>query len=501
MKKKIKKTLQMLEPRPMPDKEKILAACPVAPVSEEPRKSVLPIRRRLGTCKAVALAMSALLVIGGGIGIGGAVVAEAKEYREAIDFFEQYNLSAEGFTRSEVKKIYKDIVSESFTYEKTEQALASGLEGYEIQAKPLDSEGLKRVWMVGYEYGVELKDYTEQTDVKYSAYHLELENSNGEVIQYLNEIVRLENGKEVWRKRLDIYHQSVCAVGDQVLIAGIPTPADKMGQTVKLYMLGSNSEICWENSFGTTLSSVNVDYVLYDGEKLVLFCVGSNKKLEIVEMDPDGTILNIERMKYDEIGYGIAHAVKVSGGYLIEKDGKLLQAIDGTVSELATFYGDGDEEYRITDMIEFNGLVYLSGRIVPKNETVAGGAWGQYDLYMEQFGEKVATDEEMLEFYRENHTAVLLICDPNSGEPQSFYTIPGASGGNLSVNGARLTWNVNRYTAAKPFTIGTGDLFGVYLATGFCLGEITADAWQYVFTPYGQVVGEKDTGISRTFEG
>ena len=38
-----------------------------------------------------------------------------------------------------MKKIYKDIVSESFTYEKTEQALASGLEGYEIQAKPLNS--------------------------------------------------------------------------------------------------------------------------------------------------------------------------------------------------------------------------------------------------------------------------------------------------------------------------------------------------------------------------
>lgn len=496
MKKKINKILQMLEPRPLPDKATVLAACPTVPVVSQ----TAPIRRRLSPAKVAALAMSALLVIGGGVGVAA---AEAKAYGEAINFFEQYNLSAEGFTRSEVKKIYKDIVSESFTYEKTEEALASGLEGYEIQAQPLDSEGLRRVWMVGYQFGIEVKDYSEQSNVEYRASHLEFENSNEETTGKMNEITRFENGEEVWRKRLDIYHHSICAARDQVVVAGSPTPPTPGGDnnTVKLYLLNSDSSICWEKSFGTTLSWVNVDYVMYNGEKLVLFCVGSNERLEIVEMDLNGNVLNIQRMKYNEKGYGIAQAVEVSGGYLIQKDGKLLQAKDGTVSDLATFSGNGDTEYRITDMIEFNGLVYISGRIVPKNEDIVGGAMGQYDLYMEQFGEEGATDEEMLEFYRKNHTAVLMICDPDSGEPKNFYTIPGASGGKLSVANNKLTWNVNRYTGAEPFTIATGDLYSVYRVTDGCLGNITADVWQYVFSPYGQIVGEKDTGSSVEFEG
>ena len=155
MKKKIKNTLQMLESRPMPDRDAVLAACPTVPVvSKETRKRTSRTHRMRVIGKALAYAMSAMIVIGGSIG----VAIEVQAYNEAIDFFEQYNLSAEGFTRSEVKKIYKDIVSESFTYEKTEEALASGLEGYEIQTAPLDSDSLNRLWLTGYQYKAEQKE-------------------------------------------------------------------------------------------------------------------------------------------------------------------------------------------------------------------------------------------------------------------------------------------------------------------------------------------------------
>ncbi|MBQ7324882.1 MAG: hypothetical protein IJW98_03990, partial [Clostridia bacterium] len=93
MKKIINKVLQKLEDRPMPDMEKVLAACPTVSVANE----YAPVRRRLSPARLAAFAMAALLIVGGGITVAA---MEAKEYNEAMDFFEEYNLSAEGFSRS-----------------------------------------------------------------------------------------------------------------------------------------------------------------------------------------------------------------------------------------------------------------------------------------------------------------------------------------------------------------------------------------------------------------
>ena len=38
-----------------------------------------------------------------------ACAAEQKEYREALNFFEEHNLSTEGLTRGEIKAVYRDI--------------------------------------------------------------------------------------------------------------------------------------------------------------------------------------------------------------------------------------------------------------------------------------------------------------------------------------------------------------------------------------------------------
>ena len=483
MKKKINKVLQKLEDRPMPDMERVLAACPTVPVACERA----PVRRRLSPAKLAAFAMAALLVVGGGITVAA---MEAKEYNEAMDFFEEYNLSAEGFSRSEIKKIYRDIVSESFTYEKTEEALASGLVGYEIQAKPLDSDGLKRLWQMGYIWSIGDQQQSGEEGVQY---HYSL-GVTAEKLQF-SEVVKMKNDQRVWKKRLDdFYVQEVRPVGDHVFVAGEAYQNGIGTRTTRVYLLDSNSQVIWCKDYKSRLSMPDVDYILYDKGNCILFSV-SNDRMWILTIDMDGNLMSERYAEYDSRGESIKKVVPVGDTYLMLKGDQLLQEKDGKVQSTVSF-GNGDESYEITDMIEFNGLVYLSGRIVPAIQ-YESGKWtnGLYGLYQEQFGGKTPSAEEQLQFMKDHHTAVLLICDPNSGEPQQFYTIPGASGGSLSVNDNQLDWNVNRYVGAK---IEANETY--YLSTG-CIGLIQADVWQYVFSPYGQIVGEKDTGRSTEFEG
>jgi hypothetical protein len=143
-------------------------------------------------------------------------------------------------------------------------------------------------------------------------------------------------------------------------------------------------------------------------------------------------------------------------------------------------------------MVEFNGLVYLSGTKLPKHHNRSEG--DAYDRLIEEYGKDGLTDEEVSKFFMENHTAMLMICDPETGDPKSFYTIPGASGGKLIADGGRLDWEVNRYTEIE--SVYSED----YYQSSGNLAKISADKWQYVFSLYGQLVGEKDTGRSVEYE-
>ena len=64
----------------------------------------LPLRR-------AAIACLALLLFAGIVG----VTAEALEYREAAVFFSENDLLMDGLTRAEIKAIYRDITTKSFT--------------------------------------------------------------------------------------------------------------------------------------------------------------------------------------------------------------------------------------------------------------------------------------------------------------------------------------------------------------------------------------------------
>ncbi len=488
MKKKIEKKLQMLDTLPAPDKNKILSACPIVPAAQK----TTPVRRRFGTRHLVALSMAALLAIGGGVGVAA---AEAKAYNEAIDFFQQYNLSAEGFTRSEVKKIYKDIVTESFTYEKTEEALASGLEGYEIQAQPLDSEGLKRVWLVGYwlganQYHIPMTDQYEYTLVR-------------EDWEDPYELQQIKDGKVQWTvKPSDIGISEVEKIGEKAVVAG-HTPWDpeiNREYTIRLGLINEDSTQAWVKQYQCPYPEPQIVDLLCEDDEIILFVtqwstsVFPNDTYWVLTVDLEGNRINEETIQYFYGFNGFSEAVRVGDSYLMNSRDHGLVRTNGNQIEMLKEFGDDDWEYQFTGMVKFNGLVYLTGTKMPRYHNRPEG--NAYDNFVKENAKDGSiSDEAVEEFYMNNHAAVLMICDPKTGEPQSFYTIPGASGGNLYVDGDRLNWEVNRYSEIESIYMEN------YYLTSMILAEISADKWQYVFTPYGQLVGEKDTGASIKFEG
>ncbi|MDL2224899.1 hypothetical protein LJC20_01650 [Eubacteriales bacterium OttesenSCG-928-M02] len=94
-----------------------------------------------------ATGIAALLVIGV-LFSGSYMVVEAAEYREALAFFNEYELPTEALTRGDIKKVYKDITTESYAYEKTMEVLAmvtaEGDEG--SPSAMLSKEEAARLW-------------------------------------------------------------------------------------------------------------------------------------------------------------------------------------------------------------------------------------------------------------------------------------------------------------------------------------------------------------------
>ena len=102
-------------------------------------KQALPLRKLIAACLAAVL-------FAGGIG----VAVDAIGYKQATDFFVRKGLSTEGLSRQDVRAVYRDIITKSFTYEKTDDVIAEGIEknvpGYEITADMDDPEDLRQLW-------------------------------------------------------------------------------------------------------------------------------------------------------------------------------------------------------------------------------------------------------------------------------------------------------------------------------------------------------------------
>ena len=153
---------------------------------------------------------------------------------------------------------------------------------------------------------------------------------------------------------------------------------------------------------------------------------------------------------------------------------------------LDTFIYEGEDcDYTITDMIEFGGRVYLSAYAVPK-QTDRGGRYEIADILAYLFDNNIweISSEELTPMVRDNYTAVLLLCDPEGGAPETFYSVKGSLGGKLAINNTgELAWDVESVV----------DTFFSPATSSFTIGG-TCQVFRYTFDEAGTLLRQEDTG-------
>ena len=153
-KRDIAEQLKQLDEIPIPDKEKILSACP-KPIKDVDKETITKNHRKLKLKPLLAVCTAFVLIV---LGISTyAVAAESQEYKEAVIFFEDYDLSVQGLSRGEIKRVYRDIKTGAFTYDKTAEVIeknfvSNTVSGQELFQDEPTPEELEIIWNNSYAY-------------------------------------------------------------------------------------------------------------------------------------------------------------------------------------------------------------------------------------------------------------------------------------------------------------------------------------------------------------
>lgn len=262
----------------------------------------------------------------------------------------------------------------------------------------------------------------------------------------------------------------------------------------------------WQIELNHGFENEHIKAVLDNGDGTwAVISDGDFEYLCLSQFDINGNELSFQKTKVN--GINISNAARLGDGYLVqtnrvytaaeindEKDSNrgrtYLVKLDhnGNVTDSFAYEGD-DCDYYIIDMAEFEGKVYLSAYAVPK-QTDEGGRHEIANILDYVFSKEnwVISSEELTPIVRENYTAVLLVCDPNGGEPKSFCSAKGSLGGALSVEDNQLKWNEESIVSTffSPYT------------NSFSIGG-KCKIYQYSFDKSGTLVGCENTGKTAGF--
>ncbi len=449
------------------------------------------------TWRAIASLAACLILL---ISIGF-ITVEAKEYSDAVEFFDEYGLSTGGLSRGEIKAVYRDITTKTFTYSKTAEVIANSLSaeeigGYEILQDNHTSEDIENLWNyknytggfmipdqqgIHYEYRSEYKeDATLGFEVHDKSF---IEKYDGDTLLWSVSV------SEFWINGFSIVSDGVIAYGE--------TPTWRSSQYSYAWMtkIDSDGNILWKHMLSNgfkdeyiaeILENADGSYAVISRGDLNFFCLS--------RYSADGKETYIKKT---EVGnYGIWNAARLGDGYIVQLGNHMLNEYskivkvdcEGNITDSFS-YGGEDAYYYITDMIEYNGNIYLSAYSVPKLEDEDQSAGGRYEIaavlnYLFDNGIWQISSEELTPMVRDNYTAILLVCDTTAGSPQEFYSVKGSLGSELSMSDSgMLLWNVESI-ATTFFSPAT---------SSFTIGG-TSYVFEYTFDPTGKLVSQEKTG-------
>ena len=460
--------------------------------------SAAPQTKKLGwlkKCGAIAACFVLLLSIGFGT---YAYAAEIKEYNAAVRFFNDYDLSIEGLTRGEIKKVYRDITTKTFSYSKTAEVLIKSLStdkitGYEILQENPTPQEIENLWK---KYNSRFSS-PEQNSIHYR-YRNEYKKDSQLGFNVLDKsyLEKYDGGKLIWSASFSEFQ--VCGystVSDGVIAHGRTYRwSSRQDAYSWIAKIDESGNIIWKQMIG---NEFHVEYIAKilenkDGSYAVI-SHGDFNYFCFSRYTADGKKTHYKKT---EIGnYDIRNAVPFGDGYIVQignynnsTNNEIIKVgYKGNITESFS-YSSEDSYYYITDMIEFNGYIYLSAYAVPKLADENQNAGGRYEIasvlnYLFENDILNISSEKLTQMVRENYTAMLLICDPSAGTPQEFYSVKDSLGGKLSINDSgNLLWNVESITTAyfSPYT-------GSYTIGGLC------HVFQYTFNNAGVLVNQEIT--------
>lgn len=420
---------------------------------------------------------------------GGILVAEAKEYNAAVDFFEENGLSTEGLSRSDVKAVYRDITSQHFTYDKTAEVIERAVPGLEISQREPTPEELAALWdrnvwrntrpETGFSYRMDVRE--------------KLDESLGFDVLDRSVLECYRDGDPIWT----VEFPGLCVEDGAHTSTGTAvwghndTWSSEQPVYSSVARVDESGNVLWQRQLDHGFEREYIAAVLDNGDGTwAVISRGDFRYLCLSQYDTDGTELSFCKT---EVGNkGIWNAVRLGEGYLIQLghklDGETARLVkldrEGRLTDTFTYEGE-DCDYTITDMIEFGDRVYLSAYAVPRQKD-KGGRYEVADILAYLFDNNflAISSEELTPMVRDNYTAVLLLCDPEGGAPEAFYSVKGSLGGKLAVNDTgELAWDVESIV----------DTFFSSATNSFTIGG-TCQVFCYNFDSSGGLLSREDTG-------
>ena len=428
--------------------------------------------------KVAVLAACLALVIGVGFGTY-AYAEEVKEYNEAVQFFADNGLSTEGLTRKEIKAVYRDITTKSFTYFKTAEVIESSITaeqvaGYEILQDGFTPEEMINLWnyMNSAAGGNTVTDLTKeeyQYRLKWDYY----EDKNGKLGEFeKSRIEKYDGDTLLWSASLaEFWIDGYSVLSDGVMAYGYSGRNPVNSWIAKV---SESGEVLWKSMLDNGLVSEYIRAVVENGDgSYAVFSMGETEYVCLNQITADGKQILFKKTAVEE--HNICGAARQGDGYLVQlnyPEGTRIVRVDheGNLKD-AFSYTDEDTGYYIQDTVVLNGKVYVSAYISPKLAERESGNFTSQELLdifalcddlrnkksEELEKEDTTPGVDITDRIKNHFSAILMVCDASTGTPQEFYTVQGAFGGTLTASDdGMLLWEVQSIVKGRLQTWSNG---------------------------------------------
>ena len=445
--------------------------------------------------KWASVAACFMFFISAVFGVSG-FIAEAKEYKNAVEFFDEFKLTTEGLSRDDIKAVYKDITTKSFNYSKTvdvlERSIKKDVDGFEIFQSPPTPEELEDFWnyrntnsliVDGWIYDGDYESrYKNGVWYDYNFEYMKKENGETDYNNLDKSVFKKHYGKTVvWEAVTKNYIiDGYQIIGNSIITYGNNSHASTDNQETWISMIDGNGNIQYEIRL-EHIKEFNFERIRSiidnkDGTFAIISIgitfesnVKDNNFLCIRQCDLNGNVLHFKKTGIGNSS--ILSSAKFEDGYIIQllgfttdENAKIVKIdYEGNITYTFTFESD-DCRYFFTDMAEFNGYVYISGYSVPKlQDEIVEYRLDIYNILKYIYDNNISqiSNEDLTQIMKKQFTAVLLVCEPSSGVPKLFYSAKGSLGAGLDIDeSGNLIWNVESFVstyyspATSSFTIG-----------------------------------------------